>query len=365
MVQLQQLTIPQVLFNLSGWLLMLLMSRHQFARQSNRGVGYTGFLFFVILFSTFGFTSGDYFHYQGLYDQISQTHVNQHLEDIYFWLIVNLPDSYTIWRFVVWSGAAIFFALTLRRMKADIQFAGLIFCLILLCYFPNMRQSLGYSVLYFSAATIFFSKGSKTKAFILGMIGIVCSYFLHKSMFVYILLFGMALIPFNKWIYLLSIPLFPILYKSVTLIAMYFLTNTIADETSIESGTEYIESDFYQIANIFGLLQLSLWRIPILLLLFYAIRNIYFKKEPIKRGYKVFLNYTFILIYISFLFYGQQTSAFLSPRFWDASTYTATIFLSCYLYDKPRTKLIKGSLYCLILANLYNFSYAIYLISFK
>lgn len=355
-----QLTGPQYLLCIALWFLMLMIYKSAMTRQTRKG---SYFLFFAIvsLFSTFGFITGDYFHYEGLYEELSISSFNHHLEEFYWWLLKGLPNSYNLWRFAIWAPATLIMVLTFKRLKLDPKLSCLLFTLILMTYFCTLRNSLGYVALYYGASFLLFPNQRKVQSYIIGVAIVVCSYFLHKSMFVYISVFVFAmLVPFNKWTYIASILLFPVLYKSASLIAMWFLGNTIADETSTASGEQYLESDFYQIANLGGLLQMSLHRLPILIMLFIAIYKIYFKKQSLNYGWKVYLNYTFMLMYVSFLFYGQQVSAFLSPRFWDASTYTATIFLAYYLSQIKRTRLIRACLYVLILGNLYDFAYIAY-----
>lgn len=356
-----KLTVSEWFFNALIWVIFLFLNRYQLYLKSNKGTGFAFFFIVVTIFSTYGFTSGDYFHYKGLYDQLVLSPTNVHVEEFYFWLIKNLPESYTLWRFVVWGIAAIVFVLISRRLKINSRFLSLIFALLLMIYFPNPRNTLAYVVFYWGITFFFFKWRNAFVSFLLGLIFVLCSYYLHKSMFVYIGLFVIVLlIRWNKWIYIGSLILFPFLYKSLSSLAEYFLIYSFANEESLESGIRYLESDFYQIANLNGLIQLALNRIPVIVLMIYSIYYIYFRNHNVESIFRLFLNYTYVLMYISFLFYGQQVSAFLSPRFWDASMYTATLFLSYYLYMQNRTFLIKGALCILVLANVYNLAYILY-----
>lgn len=356
-----KLTISEWLFNAIIWLTFLFLNRHQIYIKSNKGIGFVPFLIIVVLFSTFGFVSGDYFHYKGLYNDLLFSSENVHLEQFYYWLIKNFPASYTLWRFVIWGISTIVFVFILKRLKLNPYFSGLIFALLLMLYFPNPRNTLAYVIFYWGITFFFLKWRNLFISFMLGIIFILCSYFLHKSMFVYIGLFIIIiLIRWNKWIYIASLILFPFLYKSLSLFAEYFLIYSFVDEQSVDAGFRYLESDFYQVANLNGLIQLALNRFPIIVLMIYSIYHIYFRSHNIQSVFRFFLNYTYVLMYISFLFYGQQVSAFLSPRFWDASMYTATLFFSYYLYVQNRTPLIKGSLNVLILANVYNLVYILY-----
>lgn len=60
------------------------------------------------------------------------------------------------------------------------------------------------------------------------------------------------------------------------------------------------------------------------------------------------------------LFYAQPVSEFFSSRFQDAVMLPLTIFLGYYLTVIHKSKIVKISLYTLVLANLYDFSYSFY-----
>lgn len=356
----EQITSWDICFNLIIWLAILFYYRGQIKRNTERNGTFGGFCIVIILFSTFGFCAGDFLHYESLYADLRHSNYNIHIEPFYYWLIKVLPESYYIWRCAVWGTAAIILVLIFKRLKLNAGFAIFIFSLLLMLYFPAPRQSLGYVVLLYGFVLIFFSDKSKAGSYILGAVLVFLSYFLHKSMVVYAIMLALALIPFSKWIYMGSLFVFPIIYRSMYNLSSYVIASAIADESTQEVGERYLNSDFYQVANANGLVQLGIHRIPILVLLILAIWKLYFKKEGIKYGYKVLLQYAYILIYVSFLFNGQAVSAFLSPRFWDAALYPLTIFMIFFLYRQRRTPLIKGCFYMLILANLYDFAYMLY-----
>ena len=226
--------------------------------------------------------------------------------------------------------------------------------------FHNLRNVLGYSVLCYGTTLLFTSRKNNFIYIILGITWIILSLFLHKSMFLYIIIMGLSLIPLNKKYIILSLLFFPIIYNSVTYISEFILTNSFADETSQQSGENYLNSELMWEVNIYGMLRLIIERLPIFIFLFYSIKHIYFKKEHIQYSLKIFLQYSYWLIYISYLFRGQSVSSYLTNRFWDAALFPFTIFLSAYLYQQPRTPFIKKTFYLLIIANLYTLTYILY-----
>lgn len=353
-------SVLQIFFNISLWIIALLYACKQIFIQNNNIGGYFLLGFITVLFSTFGFNSGDFVHYFELYDELIKSQFIIHVEPFYFWLCKVLPDNYFLWRFVIWGLATLFYIKALKKVDCSPKFAMFIFVLILMWTFNNLRNALGYSVLLYGAALILFPARSRVWTFFRGGLMIFLSFFLHKSMFMYILIMCFALIPIGKKLFISSLLLFPILYKSVTYISSYILFNSFANETSQDSGMRYLESDFVGGANINGLIQIFITRLPILLLLSYSIRNIFFKNEYVSYSVRVFLQFAYWLIYISYLFSGQKTSAFLTNRFWDASLYPITIFLAVYLYDKVNSLFVRNCFILLLLANLYNISYTIF-----
>lgn len=138
------------------------------------------------------------------------------------------------------------------------------------------------------------------------------------------------------------------------------MTNSIGDDFSKEVGIRYLNGKDFSDTNIFGFLQMLINRLPILLLMYYAVKNIYFQNEYVDRILKLLLQYTYVLMYISFLFYDQQASSFLSTRFWDASIFTFVLFSASYFFEKIDDYYIRVSYYLLVLANVYNLSYSLY-----
>ena len=345
-------------FNFLLWCIAFLY----YKSENNRYIKKSYFPFWAIASISYTFYNlgWDYIGYADLYSQMQISNEPIHVEPFYFFLIKTFPFGYHFWRFIVWSMGVTLIIIAFKKQKTNPTFSCFIFILLLFINFGYPRNSLGFAALFVGISFLFFSKNKKISLKILGLIMIVCSNFLHKSMFMYILLMSIALIPIGKKIFITSLIGFPLLYKSVTYISSYILLNSFANETSQESGTGYLESDFRAEANINGLIQLFITRLPVFLLLFYCIRNIFFKKEQIQYSHRIFLQYTYWLVYVSYLFMGQEVSAFLSNRFWDAALYPLTFFLAAYLYNKPRTRFINNCFYLLILSNLYQLTYAIY-----
>ena len=340
-------------------LLLVSLFYYKSARQpayQNKGSYIFIFITFV-LYSTFGFNSGDFLHYHDLFREISVTKLNLHLEDFYYSLLLLSPN-YFIWRFMVWGLATFILIMTFKRLNYPPQLTCLIAVLILMYTFSNLRNSLGYVALFYSITFITKPLKIKPVSYCLAFLGIWCTIFLHKSMPFYIFVMFISFIPIKKWIIVVSLALFPILYETFNILAYYFLNTGIGGEDFNVTGMSHLEREQFSVVNINGLLQQFINKLPILILLFYSLRRI-LSFEIQNRTTKLFVTYSYWLIYISFLFYNQPTSSFLSPRFWDASLFSLTIALPLLIL-KQKDKLLSVSYYLLILSNIYNMSYALY-----
>lgn len=356
-----QLTGLHILFSFLLWSILIFAYRKNFYSRIDNADNYKLFLLVVIVYSTFGFCTGDYPNYAELYERITRT-TNiraMHMEDFYIWLIEILPNDYNLWRFFVWGLSTIVAVWTFKKYRLNSQFACLIFALMLMQYFAAPRNSLGYMVLFLGVAWLFYPKHKTLATILIGILIILSSTFFHKSMFLYILVICISLIPFKKSMYIISLILFPVLYISFIKLSVFILPYIAGDTESLSSGMMYLEKDEVLVANFNGLIRLLIQRTPIFILVFLAVKSIIFKGEKIPYVFKVLLNYTYILIYISMLFYGQKTSGLLSTRFWDASIYSVMIFTAYYFYSRP-SKLLTKCLFLLLFANFFDFAYLLY-----
>ena len=343
------------------WLTIVLPNASQFSHQSRNGIGMMFFMLVVTIFCVWDFY-GDYINYKISYQTNFANPQNSGFEPVFQWLMKVIPDNYTLWRFSIWFPSVILLGIAIKKLHLSPQFAGLMFALTLMVYFGAPRNTLGYMALYCGAAYILTLNETsvKIKNILIGGILVLAAFFLHSSMFLYIFLFLIALIPFKKWMYIISIVIFPVLYYGFQYIIPISL-DAIVPVDSIDLATSYLESDFRSTSNVMGIVKKFIDRTPFFILLFYSIYHIYFKKDHIENyRIKVFLQQAYLLIYLSYLFNGQSVSAFMSPRFWDAAIYPLFLFLSAYLFDKRGSKIVRACLYLMVVMNLYTFMYALY-----
>ena len=129
-----------------------------------------------------------------------------------------------------------------------------------------------------------------------------------------------------------------------------------------EKATRYIESSFRVELNIRGLLKLFINRLPVLMLFFFGIKKVLIEKVEVSYMEKHLLMLTYMLLYISCLFFNNNVSAYLSQRFWEAACYPLTIFAMVFLRNYSGSLYVKITLYGFLISNIFNMAYTLYTI---
>jgi len=318
-----------------------------------------------IVFCTFCCTGGDFLHYFQLYDMNVDSDEPIHYEQYYYFLTQTLPHSYYLWRFCVWGIAFFFVYLIIRNLDTDADIAYLVFILYLLNYFSNPRQSLGVVLLVLGIIKLTKAKDSYmpilATCMALAIIGF--STIFHATMYAYIAVALLCFIPGinNKYFIVLALCAMPILYYNIqhnTQIIANFLFSS--NDEALEKTTHYLESDFRVTSNLFGWLKIIINRAPFVIIMFITSWRVFFKKEEVSYLEKHLLMFALILVYISILFFGNNISAFLSTRMWDTALYPLAFFSMIYFRNHWEDRIIRYSLYILLLSNTYNLIYEIY-----
>lgn len=357
-----QVQMWQAIFCLLYWVVLFFIYVPQIKAPSNKGIGY--FVFFVLstIYAVFAFTTGDFFHYQELYDWINVAGRMVHMEAIYEWFIVNSFNNYYVWRLWVWGMALALLIYICKVLRLNAKFACLIYVLVLLYYAIELRQALAFALLYLGWSFLLRQNKNKMIDYIVGLLLIACSFFFHKSMYIYILLTFFAYFALYGGLsfFVVSWILFPFLYSSLYLFAGDFLLN-VGQFFSVdtEKTYSYLNRDAIVI-NINGIVQLIFQRIGLITLFVYSIKKIYFENALVFKHEKFFLVVSYFFIYLSFLFYGQPFAGGLYQRIWDASYFTMAIFLASFLYRQRRTRFFKFAVYSLSLITLYELLLVLY-----
>lgn len=319
----------------------------------------------TILFVTFGCVGGDFLHNWVIYDMNVQSDRPIHFEDVYVLLIKGLPTNYYVWRFCVWGLAAFLLFKILDEIKSDLDFSFFVFTLMLMNHFPNLRQTLGFMMMFYGYVLLFRSAedGLPQKLFT-GVILLIISTFFHSTIFVFIVLSLLLFIPGTKTLAMIIVSLiaFPFLYDITKELSTQFVGMVSNNDMIQEKATKYIESSFRVELNIRGFLKVIINRLPVLMLFFFGIKKILIEKVEVSYMEKHLLMLTYLLIYISCLFFNNNVSAYLSQRFWDAACYPLTIFAMIFLRSYSGSLYVKITMYAFLTSNIFNMAYSLYTI---
>lgn len=282
-----------------------------------------------------------------------------HFEDFYWWLYDFVNENYLVWRACVWGASTVLLFWMVKRLPVNPYLAGFIFVICEFFYFGTMRNMLGFVVMFVSFSILFYPlRKQRILSYILGLLGIYASLYLHRSMYLYVLVLAATFLPFGKKSIRLSLFLIPVLYAMVFILADWMLAN-FGNEEFQNQGAAYVSGNRIK----FTLMQ-QLNRLIVLCsyvyLLSIGIKYVYFQKNKVPKFFKYLLKYAFILIYAGALFWNQKAGEWLFVRFTGAGEFALMLFMMYFLYQVPRTRGIKLALGALIYNDIYAFLYTWY-----
>lgn len=351
-------TYAELLFNILIWLLLLFVNFNVLNSSFPRFCStYKVFFVLTVVFSTWGFITGDYFHYKEIFYSLSRYNDMHHLEPIYLYLAKILNGNYTIWRFVIWATSLLLYIAIMRMLHVRADIGSLCFALFSMFYFCSHRQTLAFCIV-FLAVILLLDTNKKFLFKLLAMGLLIVSISFHRSMPIYIVLIIISLIPLNRYAYVAIICAFPLLYYNFDNILAFIVDSAFVGQDLTKS---YIESDFRVFATIWGKIANVITQLPVYLLLIFAIYKTTFQRtDKLPYVVTVFLQMSFWQIYLSHLLLNQDLSSFLAPRFREDSLITMGIFYSAYIMKSKPTLLVKVLLSMLLFSNVFIYSYALY-----
>jgi hypothetical protein len=317
----------------------------------------------------FSFWGADWFHYLDLYRVLKDNpYDSTHLEPFYLWIINNVAPNYFVFRLVVWGFALVLFWWTLRTMNMDKGEALFFFVAGFLIWYSYSRATLAMSMMFCGTALITNESATyRFPRFLLGSIGMILAFFLHKSAILGLAIIAMAfLLSIVKTktykVIILLIPLF--------VIGMRYLFVNIGDFVSDDDYIEFVADsasrNFSAETSSMGLgslLQTILERIPYFLT---AFCGVLIQKQRLKmpRSFSCFANIMILLVVIStvLLFVDSFNTKTLSIRLFRFSIIPATILLSYCWRNRLNLKLVKTTLWFCIISSSYQLLYAFYVL---
>ena len=348
------------IINLLIWFILLLTYKSEFFQYVPKKTSYSFLFLMVILYTTFGFSEADTYHYHEIYDEMLKFGEAIHVEPFYYWLIQFLPHNYYIWRFVVWGIAIILMIATFKRFNLNSTAVGFVFPLILLQQFTVTRGCLGIALFIYSLSFLLKPSSHRVLSYIFAISGCVLSLFLHRSMPLFIIMVVMAFVPLNKTLIIISILAYPLIRAGIMPHIFSFINSGFFSDETADFAQHYLQSE-QSIANFNGILRLCLDYIPRFLIFIFLIKEYIFNNHRIDKPMKFLLQYAYILFYIALLFFGQETSSFISSRTIHMMCFPLTIVLAYHLtINYKRSALLKASMSFFICSDLFAFIYTIY-----
>ncbi len=347
-----------IIFNIILFIIALCQYRSLYLGRVKRTGSYIFLYLLLVLFATFAYAEADFYHYQFHYDMMKHYDRESLAEPIYYWIANKLPDNYFLWRFSIWGSAAMLMVFSLKRVGVYASYAGLIMPIFFWHQFSLTRGCLGFCLIVLALILLFENTNIYEK--VVAIVAILASINFHNSMTAFLLIIPLAvLMPFNNKTIKLSIIMFPFLY-GVTV----FVTNNLMELNILAAATEnlaegYINKQHSEL-NFFGVAFDVLNFSGQLLMLFLSTKFILDHRGKINNSVAVLTKYGYILMYISFLFYGQSVSSFISSRFLHASTFPLVVVYSYYMQHHIINKKDRVSMCLLGLYAFYELIYPMY-----
>lgn len=315
-----------------------------------------------VIFSVLSSFDGDWYHYIPAI-KLNYLHNDPytHLESIHLWIIKELSfGNYLWWRLIIWGTSYWIIWLSLKRIGQDNLLTWtciMAVCLIQLCI---SRATLGIALLFYGFVCVLKPK-LKVWSIFKGIILMICSLTLHKSLFIYFLASLIALFQFRKWMLILLLCLLPILIDVfINILAMYLFAGELN-----HSAEGYLSGTSMKNGIGINLYNYSLYSILVIVFcIFYK-----FQKRKINNSHffleKLWQNNYFIF-YIYLLTWGALTvnhigNNDISFRILWGIYLPSSILISYMIRKNYRTNLNILLVLGLFLTGVYRLSYAYYL----
>lgn len=321
----------------------------------------------LVVFCMAAFWGSDYFH---IYDDYSVlVSDGWELEYVYHLIAKYLaPNSYFLWRFIVWGCASLLVVKTFERVNLKQDLAICFFIMIWMLWFSYARVSLAMAMAFYGLAII---STSRTSLFsrLHGLIFLLASLFFHKSAgFIVIVSLLALLLPYKgnkKWlIILVSFPLLIYLFR--VYLSDFLIGDISSDNEEISSyiarGQNYMNSDNY-VQGIGYLIGQLFERVPYYMIFVTSITLLVRKNNLIKNdSVKVFIKTIVLLILVAsvFAFDVSLNTQLIYERFMRFSFIPSCILLTYFWSNGIYPKWQKWTFNIAWIGTLYQISYMLY-----
>lgn len=290
-----------------------------------------------------------------------------HFETPYLWIIENTSRNYLLFRTAVWGSAlylfyrGAYFARINTYHSLFILAAGFI---ITFCY---GRVTLAMSMVFTGYIIFYNNKSRNLPKALLGIIVFLCAFFFHKSIvFAMFMAVVMTIIPINKKtipFFILGIPIFVILVKTVflhILVSGEGLNERAAKSVAMYGKLEREPTTFF--GMIYNFFDYGRFYIPLIVCAW----AIYFKNGQKKASIisikllNIALGLAFCSVCISFI--DLKNEVFIYRILYMSMIPLIYCIVDFYEKDIIPFRQFKRCVLFLIIANLYSFTYSVYML---
>lgn len=261
----------------------------------------------IYIFCIFAFTDTDWFHYQELFVNIkSYSDYQNHLEDIYIFLIKDICPNYFLFRMIVWGSALLCFHVTFKLLGIKASYAYFILGICFPIIFAYARVSLAIALQVLGMVlTSQFKENHKMLPFFFGLALIVVSFFFHKSAIIGIasILFCFALgeTNANSWFYILLGSILCIIVLTVAIPSLTEIRMTGDSEFAQNSHKYFAREQKSIIKGIGAIISLVLEKSAFFISAFLSYKILSNYKVPY--GIELLAKYTLYTVLLASFFY--------------------------------------------------------------
>ena len=336
------------------YLIMLIRGRRTFSGNISQSQNYWFVFLGMLLYSVLGFLEPDTYHYYQHYEDMYRFHERIHVEKFFYWLVRLLPHSFILYRLAIWGTASYLMVKAAKLLDLNANVMCYMAPLLFLTQLSVTRGAIGLALMVF-CAILFIQSLEKRKMVmvVVAALGIFASSFLHKSMIIFIvILVGSYFIPLNKRTFIISLILFPFLYAVSLQVFQNFSFFAELNEEQTQLITNYQMTEKKE-TNFNGLIQTVFEKTVLVLLVFNMAKKFLFDKIEASKAHRFIYKYAYFMVYVSFLFLGQEISTWVSNRTLHAASFAlvlcATQCFDTIKVNKDRTIIEKAILIGLII----------------
>lgn len=315
---------------------------------NNNIQGFTLFVFtiFIIAFSTYAFTSTDYY---GYVRAINRMNLYEHTNDmeIAYWVLAAYADyDISMFRFCISFVIFSLFIILIKKYSINTSVAIAIFVVFFFYNFISIIRSVMADCIAFGGILYFYKKRNII-SFLIALVTISLSLVFHKSSFIIAIIFLFSLLPLNNKLFTivnLFIPLFLIISRLIVLrIFSLFFDDSSYVESSNITGSQIGFVKIVLVTFIWG----TIWTYIMYKGRFLLVKNPRY----------MFYKYCYKFYYWGWLFWlcslFSGASRFLSDRI-IAHLYIPAILLLSYLFymNISRKMVQRFALICFFLIQL-------------